>query len=243
MPVPRPPAELLPHLQALSASSPIWAGIDTGYASNRALMFQQLRPPGCPSSSKWSEFESFVQDEVVTGVIEELTEIAGTSGPRSRTGPWRTGSATGSPTSPSSGRWSRSCTAWSSTSTPGWLPGDPADDAALALQENKRRAARYGLDAIVITDAASNERLVTDDLADLLERLPGGRPARLLRRARRRRRHPAPGRPPAAARRRGGQRRRPGRGRRLGGARAAGRAGLIAGPPLLSSGGSRHGSV
>ena len=30
------------HLLALSASSPIWAGTDTGYASNRALMFQQL---------------------------------------------------------------------------------------------------------------------------------------------------------------------------------------------------------
>ena len=39
------------------------------------------------------------------------------------------------------------------------------------VQENKWRAARYGLDAIVITDAASNERLVTDDLADLVERL------------------------------------------------------------------------
>ncbi len=39
------------------------------------------------------------------------------------------------------------------------------------VQENKWRAARYGLDAIIILDAASNERLVTDDLADLLERL------------------------------------------------------------------------
>lgn len=25
-----------PHLLALSASSPMWAGVDTGYASNRA---------------------------------------------------------------------------------------------------------------------------------------------------------------------------------------------------------------
>jgi carboxylate-amine ligase len=39
------------------------------------------------------------------------------------------------------------------------------------VQENKWRAARYGLDAIVIVDAESNERLVTDDLADLLVRL------------------------------------------------------------------------
>jgi carboxylate-amine ligase len=39
------------------------------------------------------------------------------------------------------------------------------------VQENKWRAARYGLDAEIILDAAGNERLVTDDLADLLERL------------------------------------------------------------------------
>jgi carboxylate-amine ligase len=31
-----------PHLQALSASSPFWLGEDTGYASNRSLIFQQL---------------------------------------------------------------------------------------------------------------------------------------------------------------------------------------------------------
>lgn len=39
------------------------------------------------------------------------------------------------------------------------------------VQENKWRAARYGLDAEIILDADSNERLVTDDLDDLLTRL------------------------------------------------------------------------
>jgi carboxylate-amine ligase len=39
------------------------------------------------------------------------------------------------------------------------------------VQENKWRAARYGLDAVIILDAESNERLVTDDLPDLLDRL------------------------------------------------------------------------
>ena len=39
------------------------------------------------------------------------------------------------------------------------------------VQENKWRAARYGLDAIIILDADSNERLVTDDLDDLVDRL------------------------------------------------------------------------
>jgi carboxylate-amine ligase len=39
------------------------------------------------------------------------------------------------------------------------------------VQENKWRSARYGMDAVIILDADANERLVTDDLADLLTRL------------------------------------------------------------------------
>jgi carboxylate-amine ligase len=39
------------------------------------------------------------------------------------------------------------------------------------VQENKWRAARYGLDAIVILDDRNRERLVTEDLDDLLEHL------------------------------------------------------------------------
>ena len=39
------------------------------------------------------------------------------------------------------------------------------------VQENKWRVARYGTDAIVILDAANRERLVTDDVRDLVERL------------------------------------------------------------------------
>jgi len=39
------------------------------------------------------------------------------------------------------------------------------------VRENKWRAARYGLEAIIIQDSHGNERLVTDDLRDLLVRL------------------------------------------------------------------------
>ena len=76
------------------------------------------------------------------------------------------------------------------------------------VQENKWRAARYGLDAIVILDADSDERLVTDDLADLLERLaPVADRLGCADELRVGRRHPAPrGVVPAAAR---GRRRAP----------------------------------
>ena len=65
-----------PHLQALSASSPIWAGTDTGYASNRAMMFQQLPTAGLPFQfDTWADFEAYAHDLQVTGVIEEIDEI------------------------------------------------------------------------------------------------------------------------------------------------------------------------
>ena len=65
-----------PHLQALSASSPVWAGTDTGYASNRALMFQQLPTAGLPFQfDTWAEYEGFCEDSVTTGVIEDLADV------------------------------------------------------------------------------------------------------------------------------------------------------------------------
>jgi carboxylate-amine ligase len=39
------------------------------------------------------------------------------------------------------------------------------------VQENKWRAARYGLDAIIILDAAGNEQLVTDHIRETVHRL------------------------------------------------------------------------
>ena len=39
------------------------------------------------------------------------------------------------------------------------------------IQENKWRAARYGLDAIIILDAEGNEQLVTEHLRETIQRL------------------------------------------------------------------------
>ncbi|MBM9459486.1 glutamate--cysteine ligase [Nocardioides sp. zg-536] len=162
-----------PHLQALSASSPIWAGVDTGYASNRALMFQQLPTAGLPFQFEtWAEFEHFAHDQVTTGVIDDLSEIRWDVRPATRHGTLE----------------NRICDGVSTLSDMGalvalmhclvvWLDDRLAAGEKLPtlppwhVQENKWRAARYGVDAIVILDADSNERLVTDDLADLLVQL------------------------------------------------------------------------
>ena len=162
-----------PHLLALSASSPIWAGTDTSYASNRALMYQQLPTAGLPFQfENWSEFEDFAEDQLVTGVIEELSEIRWDVRPSMRLGTLENRICDGVSDFDELAALvalmhclvidldTRLAAGETLPTMPPWH-----------VQENKWRAARYGLDAIVVLDADNNERLVTDDLADLLERL------------------------------------------------------------------------
>ncbi|MCW2868461.1 MAG: glutamate--cysteine ligase [Marmoricola sp.] len=162
-----------PHLQALSASSPIWAGQDTGYASNRAMMFQQLPTAGLPFQfDTWEGFEGYAADLLTTGVIEQVDEIRWDVRPAPRLGTVEVRICDGVSTMAEmralvalthclvvdlTDRLERGET----------LPTMPP----WHVQENKWRAARYGLDAWIILDADSSERLLRDDLTDLLQRL------------------------------------------------------------------------
>jgi glutamate---cysteine ligase / carboxylate-amine ligase len=162
-----------PHLQALSASSPMWSGTDTGYASNRAMMFQQLPTAGLPFQfESWAEYEEFVAANLRTGVIEYLNDIRWDVRPSPRLGTVEVRICDGV----SNFRELAALTALthclvvdlSDRLTAGeTLPTMPP----WHVQENKWRSARYGMDAVIILDAEANERLVTDDLADLLTRL------------------------------------------------------------------------
>ncbi|GAA3703650.1 glutamate--cysteine ligase [Gordonia hankookensis] len=162
-----------PHLLALSASSPMWAGQDTGYASNRAMMFQQLPTAGLPFQfGTWAEFEGFVTDQMTTGIIDHLNEIRWDIRPSPHLGTIEV----------------RVCDGMTNLGELSALVAlihclvvdldrrleageDLPQMAPWLVQENKWRAARYGLDAIVILDSDCTERLVTDDLADVLTRL------------------------------------------------------------------------
>ena len=162
-----------PHLLALSASSPFWAGEDTGYASNRAMMFQQLPTAGLPFQFEtWRQFEKFVHDQKKTGIIDSINEVRWDIRPSPHLGTVEV----------------RICDGVSNLHELSALVAlthclivdlDRRLEAGEQLpvmppwhvQENKWRAARYGLEAIVILDADSNERLVTEDLDELLDRL------------------------------------------------------------------------
>lgn len=63
-------------IEALYAASPFWSGIDTGYADNRTMMFQQLPTAGQPQQFEtWEELESFTQDLLRVGAIRQYNEI------------------------------------------------------------------------------------------------------------------------------------------------------------------------
>jgi len=66
----------LPHLLALSASSPFWHGEDTGLASVRVKIFESLPAAGLPYRMiNWGEFQRFMNTLINAGAIESIREI------------------------------------------------------------------------------------------------------------------------------------------------------------------------
>lgn len=66
----------LPHLLALSTSSPFWLGYETGLRSYRLTVFDNLPRTGLPPNfSSFSEFQRSVQVIIDAGLIEDATKI------------------------------------------------------------------------------------------------------------------------------------------------------------------------
>ncbi|QEO10586.1 glutamate--cysteine ligase [Protaetiibacter larvae] len=163
----------LPQLQALAASSPFWAGERTGYASNRALVFQQLPTAGLPwLLEDWAGFEGYLDDMVRTGIMADATEVRWDIRPAPRWGTIEIRACDGMSTLPELAsvaalaqvlveHLSRELDAGRE------LPGLPP----WYHRENKWRAARYGLEAELIVDRAGRERPVGAHLEELLDEL------------------------------------------------------------------------
>lgn len=155
-----------PQLLALSASSPIWESIPTGYASNRAMIFQQLPTAGLPFHfNRWSEFEEFVYDQTTVGIIDHINEIRWDIRPVPRLGTIEI-------------RVSDSLSSFAELAAivalshclVVWIDQQIAAGVHLdqlkpwQVQENKWRAARYGLDAIIITHSDNTEMQLQEHL-------------------------------------------------------------------------------
>ena len=66
----------LPHLLALSTSSPFWAGEETGLKSYRLAVFDELPRTGLPEIfDSWGEYERHLQVLVKAGLIEDGSKL------------------------------------------------------------------------------------------------------------------------------------------------------------------------
>ena len=66
----------MPHLLALSASSPFWQGEDTGLASYRSTVFGNMPRTGLlPRLDSWPEYERSVEALTELGIIEDASKI------------------------------------------------------------------------------------------------------------------------------------------------------------------------
>ena len=168
MPIVGALAGYLPHLQALSASSPFWAGERTGYASNRALVFQQLPTAGLPwMLPDWAAYESYLDDMVATGVMADATEVRWDVRPAPRWGTVEIRACDGMSTLPELA----AVAALTQVLVEDFSRRLDAGEELPMLQpwfvrENKWRAARYGLDAKVIVDADGRQDPVADHLRE-----------------------------------------------------------------------------
>lgn len=162
-----------PHLQALAASSPFWAGEATGYASNRALMFQQLPTAGLPYDlTTWGDYERYIEDLTSTGIISEVDEARWDIRPSPRWGTLELRYCDGLSTLTEIG----ATAALSQCLTELFVRNLDTGVAIPRLQpwfvrENKWRSARYGLDAVIIVDAAGTQRPLREEIRRTVEHL------------------------------------------------------------------------
>ena len=176
-----------PHLLALSASSPAWNGVDTGYASNRTMLYQQLPTADIPYTFRsWAEYEDYMEQQGRSGVTSHTGSMHFDIRPAVEYGTVEV----------------RVCDAPASLDDVESIAAlihalvvfydkrlgeyidahgpDASDEELFGVlpslphwhnAENKWRAARYGLDALVIADRDVREVDVREDLAALVEML------------------------------------------------------------------------
>ena len=158
-------------IQSLSASSPFWGGRDTGYASNRALLFQQLPTAGLPPQlERWEQYEQYVGDMLHVGVIDEVTELRWDVRPSPRFGTLEMRIADVATNIAEVASISALTHCFVEHFSSLIDAGEPLPTLQpWYVQENKWRSARYGMDAILITGAAGDEELVTESIERWLE--------------------------------------------------------------------------
>jgi carboxylate-amine ligase len=163
----------LPHFLALTASSPFWGGHDTGLASSRAIVFGSLPTAGPPHLlADWAEFEDYMDTLLRAGTIRSIKEVWWDIRPHPDFGTVEIRMCDGIPTLREVGMAAALCQSlvelFDHQLDRGYTLPSPA---AWVVRDNKWRATRYGLDAIIITDDRGATAPLRDELYELVAEL------------------------------------------------------------------------
>lgn len=67
---------MLPHILALTTSSPFWAGRNTGFKSYRSVVFEDMPRTGIPETfQSWAAFDRFIQTLINAGSILDGSKV------------------------------------------------------------------------------------------------------------------------------------------------------------------------
>ncbi|HVY12574.1 MAG TPA: YbdK family carboxylate-amine ligase [Alphaproteobacteria bacterium] len=163
----------LPHLLALSASSPFWRGEDTGLFSSRPSAYESIPTAGPPVPVQtWAEFEELYWSLKNCGAIAGLKDLWWDARPSPRYGTLEIRVCDGVATMTETlaivafvhllAHWFADNLSWldQMARPPSWIS-----------RENKWRAMRYGMDAELVVGADGSTRPLREDINDWLRKI------------------------------------------------------------------------
>lgn len=160
----------LPHMLALSASSPYWTGQDTGLSSSRITVFEAHPAGGHPCRvENWQSFEDIVGKLLYSKSIESFKDIWWDIRPSPNYGTLEIRICDGVPGIRRTSRLvafihllARHIQKRLDQGKSRPLPAD------WMIRENKWRASRHGLDAEILLDNEGSTKPVREDILDLI---------------------------------------------------------------------------
>lgn len=163
----------LPHLLALSASSPYWQGGDTGLASCRITIFEALPTAGHPCTfTSWHDFEGAYDAMIAARAIRSIKDLWWDVRPHPDFGTVEVRICDGLPTLSETLAVVALTVALFRWFDEQYRDGKRFEPPAYwRLRENKWRASRWGLEADVVLDDAGDTSVLRHDVERLLEAL------------------------------------------------------------------------
>jgi glutamate---cysteine ligase / carboxylate-amine ligase len=163
----------LPHLLALSASSPFWEGEDTGLASSRITAFEALPTGGHPCEvSSWEDYQDLVAKLVRSKAIRDLKDIWWDLRPSPNYGTLEIRVCDGLPTIHETMALTSLIQCLAISFDEKIEAGEPPPRLPTWLiRENKWRASRHGLDADLVFNDMGETRPLREDIELTLKKL------------------------------------------------------------------------